>query len=149
VSALPAFNRLPQMGGALRAAMADVIEETASNIAANSHDTVFANSRRTGRLAGSVRKEIDGLTAMVGYDDFKAVWIEYGTGQPGPTDAAPFLTPAAEAERAAFAAKMTSLDSRLAVNAAGSTGLTAMAGLTFSAREMAPQGAKRRPRARR
>ena len=109
------FNHFPKLAGAMHVTVADVVGETLSAIAEKSHATVLANSTRTGQLAGSVRKESieDGTFGIVGYDDFKAIWLEYGTGAPGPTGAEPFLTPAAEGERGAFESALRSIEPRL------------------------------------
>ena len=145
------YNHFPKLAGAMHLTMGQIVVETCEAIAHESQATVIANSMRSGQLAGSVRTAYsdDGLTGIAGYDDFKAVWLEYGTGEPGPTKAEPFLTPAAEAERGRFESAVRSIEPRLRVNMAGSVGIRAMPAITYSAREMAPVGANRRPRIRR
>jgi hypothetical protein len=142
------FNHFPRLAGAMRVSMADVVFETTEAIADKSQATVDANSRRTGKLMESVRTEYsdDGLTAIAGYDDFKAVWLEYGTGEPAPTRAEPYLTPAAEGERGRFESAVRSIEPRLRANIAGSVAIRANPNISYSAREMAPPGASRRPR---
>jgi len=142
------FNHFPQLARAMRVSVADVVFETAEGILDEARMTVQTNSTRTGELRDSGRTDYsdDGTQAIAGFDDFKAVWLEYGTGQPAPTRAEPFLTPAAEHHRGRFAAAMGSLEPRLKVNAAGSVGISANPNISYSAREAAPQGAKRRPR---
>ena len=112
------FNHFPQLAGAMRVTMAEVIHETTENIAKKADATVKANSFRTGNLYGSVRTAYsdDGLQAIAGADDFKAIWIEYGTGEPAPTRAEPFLTPAAEGERGRFESAIRSIEPRLRAN---------------------------------
>ena len=142
------YNHFPKLAGAMHVTMADIVFETAEAIADKSDATVQANSTRTGHLMESVRTAYsdDGLTAIVGFDDFKAVWLEYGTGEPAPTRAEPYLTPAAEGERGRFEASLRSLEPRLRVNMAGSVSRDANRDISYSAKEMAPQGAIRRPR---
>lgn len=142
------FNRFPQLARAMRLSMADIVFETAEGILDESDQTVRANSYRTGALDESGRTQYsdDGLQAIVGYDDFKAVWTEYGTGAPAPTRAEPFLTPAAETHRGRFESAIRSLEPRLRVNAAGTVPTHAMGSVSYSARELAPSGANRRPR---
>ena len=142
------FNHFPKLAGAMRVSLADVVFETAEAIADKSQATVDANSRRTGKLMESVRTAYsdDGLTAIAGYDDFKAVWLEYGTGEPAPTRAEPYLTPAAEGERGRFESAVRSIEPRLRANIAGSVAIRANLNISYSAKEMAPMGAIRRPR---
>lgn len=145
------FNHFPQLAKAMHVSVSDVIFETAEAILDESDKTVRANSYRTGALEESGRTQYadDGMTGIVGYNDFKAVWTEYGTGAPEPTRPEPFLTPAAEHYRGRFAAAMGSLESKLRVNAAGTVGLRANPNISYSARELAPPGASRRLRQRR
>jgi hypothetical protein len=145
------FNHFPQLARAMHVSVADVIFQTAEGILDESDQTVRDNSYRTGALeeSGKTQYSDDGMTAIVGYDDFKAVWTEYGTGAPEPTRPEPFLTPAAEHHRGRFAAAMGSLEPSLKVNAVGTIGTSANPNISYSARELAPQGANRRGRRRR
>jgi hypothetical protein len=121
------FNHFPRLARAMQVSVADVVFETAEGILDEAFATVSANSRRTGDLANSGRTDYsdDGTQAIAGFDDFKADWIEYGTGAPGPTRAEPFLTPAAEAHRGRFESAMRSLEPRLQVNAGGTVPIRA------------------------
>lgn len=145
------FNHFPKLAGAMHVTMAEVVQQTTEAILDKAFATVSAQSKRTGALARSGRTAYsdDGLTAIAGFDDFKGVWIEYGTGEPGPTRAEPFLTPAAEGERGRFETAVRSIEPRLRVNMAGSVGIRANPAISYSAREMAPPGAIRRSRQRR
>ena len=117
------FNHFPQLARAMRVSVADVVFETAEGILDEAFLTVSANSKRTGELAGSGRTDYsdDGTQAIAGFDDFKAIWTEYGTGAPAPTRAEPFLTPAAEHHRGRFAAAMGSLEPRLRTHLTSAT----------------------------
>ena len=145
------FNHFPQLAGAMRVSVAEVVFETTEGILDLSDKTVRDNSYRTGALqeSGKTQYSDDGLTGVVGYDDFKAVWTEYGTGAPEPTRPEPFLTPAAEHLRGRFESAMRSIEPKLRVNVAGSVGNSANPNISYSARELAPMGAMRRPRMRR
>jgi hypothetical protein len=116
------FNHFPQLAKAMRLSVADVVFETAEGILDEAFATVSANSKRTGALADSGRTDYsdDGTKAIVGFDDFKAVWLEYGTGAPAATRAEPYLTPASEHHRSRFESALRSIEPRLRVNAAGS-----------------------------
>lgn len=117
------FNHFPQLAGVMRVAASEVVFETVEGILDEATSTV---ARRTGDLANSARSDYsdDGMQGIAGFDDFKAPWIEYGTGAPAPTRAEPFLTPAAEHHRGRFESAMRSIDSRLHFNAAGSVPLS-------------------------
>jgi len=52
--------------------------------------------RRTGAYASSITADAEPGRARVNANDFKAVWIEFGTGQPAPTPAFHVLSRAAE-----------------------------------------------------
>ena len=116
------FNHFPRLAGAMRVTLADVVFETAEAIADKASAQVGAQSRRSGELQRSIKTQYadDGLQAIAGTEDFKAVWIEYGTGEPAPTRAEPFLTPAAEGERGRFESALRSIEPRLRANIAGS-----------------------------
>ena len=141
------FNHFPKLAGAMHVTMAEVIHETTEAIAKKADATVQANSFRTGNLYESVLTAYadNGLSAIAGFDDFKAVWLEYGTGAPGPTGAEPYLTPAAEGERGRFESAVRSIEPRLRGNMAGSMAISANPNISYSAKEKAPQGAVRRP----
>lgn len=143
------YNHFPQLARAMRVSVADVVHEATENIRDKAQETVERQSRRTGHLAESLFTDYDDddRTAIAGTNDFKAVWIEYGTGAPDPTHAEPFLTPAAETERPRFESAMRSLEPRLRVNAAGTVG-RANPNISYSASEFAPTGASRRKRNR-
>lgn len=115
------FNHFPQLAHIMRVSAAEVVFETAEGILDEATATVDTNSRRTGDLAGSGRTAYsdDGLEAIAGFDDFKAGWIEYGTGAPGPTRAEPFVTPAAEHHKGKFESAMRSIEPRLRVRISG------------------------------
>ena len=116
------FNHFPKLAGIMSVSVGEVVFETTEAILDDAFATVSANSRQTGELADSGRTDYsdDGLEAIAGFDDFKALWVEYGTGAPGPTHAEPFLTPAAEGQRGRFASAMRSIEPRLRINVAGS-----------------------------
>lgn len=140
------FNHFPKLAGAMHVSIAEIVKETTEAIAKKADATVRANSYRTGNLYGSVRTEYsdDGRSAIAGFDDFKAVWLEYGTGEPGPTAAEPFLTPAAEGERGRFASAIGAIEPRLRVNMSGAISMSANPDISYSPRELAPPGAVRR-----
>lgn len=119
------FNHFPRFAKAMHVTAGQIVFETAEGILDDAFATVSANSKRTGDLANSGRTDYsdDGMEAIAGFDDFKADWIEYGTGAPGPTRAEPFLTPAAESHRGRFESAMKSLEPRLRFNAAGTVPL--------------------------
>lgn len=144
------FNHFPRLAGAMHVSLADIVHETAEAILDTSEATIRANSYRTGELLGSgdTQYSDSGLTGVIGYRDFKAVWTEYGTGAPAPTRAEPFLTPAAEGMRYRFETAVRSIEPRLRLNMAGSVAVRASRDVSFSARELAPTGASRRPRIR-
>ena len=104
------FNHFPQLSKALGLAMEDIVGETCKAIIDRSNDSVPV---RTGHLKESARVAVEGTNGIAGYDDFKAVWNEYGTSGPTGHAAQPFLTPAAEAERSKFDAAVRSLEPRL------------------------------------
>ncbi len=112
------FNHFPQLAAAMGQSVADIVEDAAEGILERADETVRAIAYRTGELARSGRTDYSpsGTKAIAGYDDYKAVWNEYGTGRPGPTPAQPFLTPAAEAVRPRFEAALRSLEPRIKVN---------------------------------
>lgn len=119
------FNHFPQFAKAMRLSVADVVFETAEGILDEAFATVSTNSKRTGELADSGRTDYsdDGTEAIVGFDDFKSIWLEYGTGAPSPTRAEPYLTPAAEHHRSRFETAMRSIEPQLRVNAVGTVPL--------------------------
>jgi len=60
----------------------------------------------TGRLAGSIRADIEGLKAEVVADTEYAAWLEFGTQNIQPR---PFLVPALEVERPKWNARLNAV----------------------------------------
>lgn len=96
------FNHFAQIRRHATEGIEDVVGDTAHDILTDATETVRRQSTITGELADSGRVDIEGSEAIVGFDDFKAIWVEFGTGAPGATKAEPFLTPAAETRRRDF-----------------------------------------------
>lgn len=94
------FNHLPQLTRDLERAMGVIVEDTCHQIESRAQgNLVPGHGYRSGSLKKSERTEVDGTNGIVGYDDFKANWTEYGTVKEA---ARPFLTPAAEEVRPAW-----------------------------------------------
>jgi hypothetical protein len=138
------YNHFPKMAGAMRMTMGDIVHQTTENIADKAETTV---RRRTGELADSKMTSYsdDGLHGIAGFTDFKAIWEEYGTGEPAPTRAVPYLTPASEEERGRFEAAGRSLEPRLRANLARATVTRSATGNV----KIAGQGINAKPRRRR
>lgn len=89
-------NDLPRIAARLPSVVADVSEQTAEAILTDAKGRVHVI---TGGVRDSGRVERQGIGYRVVFDDPGAVWEEYGNRfRPGH----PFLTPAAEAQRAPY-----------------------------------------------
>lgn len=102
------YNHFPRYAGLMRRSVADVVHDTAESILDDAQAHVPTASGEL-KASGRTAYEDDGTQAIVGYDDFKAIWNEYGTGAPAPTRAQPFLTPAAESNRSRFESALRSI----------------------------------------
>lgn len=96
------FNHFARIARQTHESVEEAVADTARAILDDATATIRRQSTDTGALADSGRVDVDGSEAIAGFDDFKAIWVEYGTGAPGPTRAEPFITPAAETHRREF-----------------------------------------------
>jgi len=120
-------SRIPEiiLEGEVRAELA--VSRTCMEIEANAKHNLIANgSVKTGELVSSGETHVEGTTGEVTFGTDHSFFVEYGTGERGsesefegkPDDisyspgwpgmsARPYLTPAAESQRAPFLADMS------------------------------------------
>lgn len=98
------FNHLARIAAALPSVLEDIEAETAEAVAAKARRRVPID---TGELRDSIH--VEGTDVVVDADH--ALPVEVGTVD---TAAQPFLTPAAESERAPFHRRLRSVEARLA-----------------------------------
>lgn len=120
-------DRIPEIVAEAEVRATEVVTGTCMAIEAGAKRNLIANgSVVTGNLVGSIEASVIGIEGEVGTAVLYAPYVEYGTGERGaesdfegkPGDiiyssgwpgmsARPYLTPAAEAERAPFYAEMS------------------------------------------